>query len=218
MLARIPYEFRVAVTGHRNIPDELAVERAIERVLDRITSTLDKVDVDATPIAWTIVSPLARGADQLAAKTLLERVDARLEVVTPFPLAEYRKDFSSDGELARFEGLLARAAAVNELACTVQFGELACDLGNGEALKALRDAAYLRAGERVVEASEVLLAIWNGRQAAGAGGTAEIVRVRARTRPCGSMDQRRAPGGAAAANSRRKVCGQFFRPGHYRHR
>ena len=175
MLARIPYEFRVAVTGHRSIADELAVERAIERVLDRITSTLDKVDVDATPIAWTIVSPLARGADQLAAKTLLERVDARLEVVTPFPLAEYRKDFSSDGELAQFEGLLARAAAVNELACTVQFGELACDQGNGEALKALRDAAYLRAGERVVETSEVLLAIWNGRQAAGAGGTAEIV-------------------------------------------
>ena len=85
MLARIPYEFRVAVTGHRSIPDELAVERAIERVLDRITSTLDKVDVDATPIAWTIVSPLARGADQLAAKTLLERVAARLEVLTPFP-------------------------------------------------------------------------------------------------------------------------------------
>ena len=175
MLARIPYEFRVAVTGHRSIPDELAVERAIEGALDRITNTLDKVDVDATPIAWTIVSPLARGADQLAAKTLLERVDARLEVVTPFPLAEYRKDFSSDGELAQFEGLLARAAAVNELACTVQFGELACDHDNGEGLKALRDAAYLRAGERVVEASEVLLAIWNGRQAAGAGGTAEIV-------------------------------------------
>src|ERR1700722_2390138 len=112
MLARIPYELRVAVTGHRSIPDELAVERA----LDRITNTLDKVDLDATPIAWTIVSPLARGADQLAAKTLLERVDARLEVVTPLPLAEYRKDFSSDGELAQFEGLLARAAAVNELA------------------------------------------------------------------------------------------------------
>jgi hypothetical protein len=171
MLSRIPYELRVAVTGHRAIPDEPAVARAIEDVLDRITSTL--IDGDATPLAWTIVSPLARGADQLAANTLLERVGARLEVVSPFPLAEYRKDFSSDGELAQFEALLARAAAVDELPCAGQTVEVPC--GDGETLKALRDAAYLRAGERVVETSEILLAIWNGRQAAGTGGTAEIV-------------------------------------------
>ena len=171
MLSPIPYEFRIAVTGHRNVPDEAAVSRAIEDVIARIGRTL--ADGDATPLAWTIVSPLARGADQLAAKTMLERVGARLEVVTPFPLAEYRKDFSSDGELAEFESLLVRAAVVDQLPCSGHIAELLS--GNGEALKDLRDAAYLRAGERVVEASEILLAIWNGRQAAGAGGTAEIV-------------------------------------------
>jgi hypothetical protein len=168
----IEYELRFAVTGHRKISDAGAVARAIEGVIDRINRLL--TEAGATQPCWTIVSPLARGADQIAAKTLTERVHARLEVLTPFPLTDYRKDFSSDGELASFEDLLAHAAVVEELPCRVQDAEIRGG-GEGTELEAMRDAAYLRAGERVVEVSEILLAVWNGREAAGVGGTAEIV-------------------------------------------
>jgi hypothetical protein len=172
MYLRIAYELRFAVTGHRRISDEGAVTRAIESVIDQINRLVE--DAGATQPSWTIVSPLARGADQIAAKTLIERVHARLEVLTPFPLADYRKDFSSDGELSSFENLLARAAVVEELPCRVQDAEIRGG-GEGTELEAMRDAAYLRAGERVVEVSEILLAVWDGREAAGVGGTAEIV-------------------------------------------
>jgi hypothetical protein len=156
---QIPYELRIAVTGHRTLADEAAVAHGIDTMLDRIAGTL--AATSSAPLSWTIVSPLARGADQLTAHALLQRLNARLEVVTPFPLDEYRKDFSQGDELAQFEQLLARAAVVDE----IEFS------GESET----RDAAYLKVGERVVETSEILLAIWNGRRAAGAGGTAEII-------------------------------------------
>jgi hypothetical protein len=38
-----------------------------------------------------------------------------------------------------------------------------------------REAAYEQAGRRVVEASDVLLALWDGAPSRGQGGTAEIV-------------------------------------------
>ena len=189
MDSRIPYEFRVAVTGHRNIPDEPAVVRAIQDVAGRIGRTL--ADADATPLAWTIISPLARGADQLAARTLLEGVHARLEVITPFPLAEYRKDFSANGELAQFEALLACAAAVHELPYSGHTSEM--QSGYPEALKT--------APRRRLSAS--------GRARGGgfrsAAGDLERAprrrhrwhrgdrRIRAGARPRGPVDQRRAP-------------------------
>jgi hypothetical protein len=172
MHTRITYELRFAVTGHRRISDEGAVARAIDGVVDRINRLI--AEAGAMQPTWTIVSPLARGADQIAAKTLMERVHARLEVLTPFPLTDYRKDFSLGDELTSFEELLARAAVVEELPSRVQDAEIRGG-GEGTALEALRDAAYLRAGERVVEVSEILLAVWDGREAAGVGGTAEIV-------------------------------------------
>ncbi|HET6142543.1 MAG TPA: hypothetical protein VFE02_03485 [Candidatus Acidoferrales bacterium] len=172
MHPRIKYELRFAVTGHRRISDEEAVARAIEVVIDRINRLIE--GAGATQPCWTIVSPLARGADQIAAKTLMWRVHARLEVLTPFPLADYRKDFSPDAELASFEELLTHAAIVEELPCRMHDAEIRGG-GEGTQLDEMRDAAYLRAGERVVEVSEILLAVWDGREAAGVGGTAEIV-------------------------------------------
>jgi hypothetical protein len=35
--------------------------------------------------------------------------------------------------------------------------------------------AYLAAGQRVVELSDIVLAVWNGKPAKGKGGTADVV-------------------------------------------
>jgi len=37
----IPYELRIGVTGHRNLPDPAAVARAVERLLDALRQTLE---------------------------------------------------------------------------------------------------------------------------------------------------------------------------------
>ncbi|MGE0447411.1 MAG: hypothetical protein AB7P99_19470 [Vicinamibacterales bacterium] len=162
----LPYDLRIGVTGHRAVADPAAIRTAVERLLDQVASTLSRPDA---PLACTVVSPLAQGADRLVARAAMERLHARLEVVTPFPMAEYRTDFDSPADRDEFDALLAHAQVIDELP----------GIGVAEAptlsADARRDAAYHRVGERVVDACEILIAIWNGRRAAGLGGTADII-------------------------------------------
>ncbi len=66
--------------------------------------------------------------------------------------------------------IVARAAVVDELP-----GPRASTLPGSISYAQRRDAAYHRVGERVVDACEILIAVWNGRRAAGMGGTADII-------------------------------------------
>jgi hypothetical protein len=156
----LPYYLRVGVTGHRTIADVAAVDRALRALLTSIAATLNAA---SAPLEWTIVSPLARGADQIVAAAVLDRPGARLRVVTPLPLEDYRTDFDRPEDLAAFEALLARAESVHQGSPPV-----VPDAGT-------RNRAYLTAGERVVDASEIVICIWDGQPARGAGGTADIV-------------------------------------------
>lgn len=171
LCSTLPYELRVGVTGHRSIPDEPATRRAVKRLLDQIAATLH--EPGCAPLSWTVVSALARGADRLVADVVLERPAARLEVVTPLPADEYRRDFDSQEDLQAFNRLFDRADQVNELHAIAP-GE---DTGGSDPADSLteRQAAYLRAGERIVDACEMLIAFWDGRGARGVGGTADIV-------------------------------------------
>ncbi|OFW15842.1 MAG: hypothetical protein A3H29_11755 [Acidobacteria bacterium RIFCSPLOWO2_02_FULL_67_21] len=163
----LPYELRIGVTGHRSVSDCSGVAAAIDALLDRIKGTLA---APGTPLACVLVSPLAAGADRIVARAAMERLGARLEVVTPFPVDQYRMDFETAADRAEFDALLAQAAVVDELPGTTTGGAPA-----SISHAARRDAAYHRVGERVVDACEMLIAVWNGRRAAGTGGTADII-------------------------------------------
>lgn len=153
----LTYELRLGVTGHRDLRDELKVVHAIERLLDLINGILGQQR--SAPLTWTGVSALARGADQLFAEVVLERMLGRLEVVTPFPVSEYGKDFDAGRDREEFDRLLLRASQVDQLAGDRKAGP---------------ETAYLRVGERVVDRCEILVAIWDGRPSAG-GGTGDVV-------------------------------------------
>jgi hypothetical protein len=87
-----------------------------------------------------------------------------VEVVLPFEAAEYRRDFSSAESRAEFEELLGAAAAIRVSGhCAVPPVGLE------------RDRAYEACGRAVVDASDVLVAVWDGLPAKGIGGTAEII-------------------------------------------
>jgi len=148
------------VTGHRKISDPEGVTAAVEKLFERVDRLFNKRD--RTPVEWVVVSSLARGADRIVAQAVLARQDARLEVVTPFPLEEYRKDFIEQADLAGFEGLRKQAATVIEL------DDNASEPGQ-------RHKGYLCAGKAVVDSCEILVAVWDGKPAAGEGGTADIV-------------------------------------------
>ena len=103
------------------------------------------------------MSALAEGADRLVAQQAMVR-GASLEAVLPLPRDDYLADFSAEESKAEFLELLGRAAVVIEQPATPR-----------------REEAYERAGRAVVDRSDILLALWDGRPAQGRGGTAEIV-------------------------------------------
>jgi hypothetical protein len=142
---------RIGVSGHRRYLHPEDVRTMTAGVLDRI------IGHDAAP---TVLSNLAEGADRLVAELVLTRPGARLEVVLPLAAEAYIDDFDSDVSRRRFTDLMDRATSV-----------VVVDQLVGEA----RDIAYERAGHAIVDASDVLVALWDGRPARGRGGTAEIV-------------------------------------------
>jgi hypothetical protein len=170
----LPYDLRVGVTGHRVLADEEAAGRAVDKLLKYIAATLDRASI--APLAWTVVSPLAKGADRIVADAVLARTNAKLHVITPLPLADYRTDFGDPADRRAFERLLARASSVQELGATSAVEIPTSGVGVVAAAEAEREFAYVHVGEHVVDACEILICIWNGLPARGVGGTADIVR------------------------------------------
>jgi hypothetical protein len=99
------------------------------------------------------VTSLAIGADQLLARLVLE-AGGTIHAVLPF--ADIERSFSPEDVPAYRE--LVKQATV----------EVLDTHGTDE-------DAYLAAGQQVVELSDVLLAVWNGKPAKGKGGTADVV-------------------------------------------
>lgn len=165
---RLPFGLAVGVTGHRIA----AVGRAsIEATKARIASVFELLAVtadtlhrrnaaafDQAPARYRLVSPLADGADQLAARLAVARGWA-LDVVLPFAHEDYCDDFSDPSDCALYHQLRDGAAAVLELPGT----------------RANPLDAYVAAGRAVVAHTDVVVAVWNGEAARGRGGTAEIV-------------------------------------------
>ncbi len=222
----LPYELRIGVTGHRDLPEAkvAAIRAAVQTLVTTIGDTLRDAGAHPyglhgprrtrkerlqlrlaevlramklmkpsprvvpvarqTPINWVVVSPLAKGADRIVAEAVLElpvKAGAptppstrppQLEVILPFPLDEYRKDFKTADDLAEFEDLLRRAG---DAAAITVLNEDFAESQHADARDA-RNACYESVGRSVVEASEILIAVWNGRPASGRGGTAEIAR------------------------------------------
>ena len=169
-LQPIPFRVRIGVTGHRVLqkPDAIAVKireaitfAQLRRFFDKTSVGLITAAVD-TPIALTVVTPLAEGADRLVAREVLATPSSRIEVVLPFPKDEYKESFSSDESRCEFDNLfkLDRRPIVIS-----QSARGNCDRGK----------AYSAIGRYVVDHCDVLIAVWDGEPAHGIGGTGEIV-------------------------------------------
>ncbi len=161
--------FRIGVTGHRSSrlgADQIArIDAQVQSVLTMAARAAegarrryDREYADADPILY-FVSALADGADTLAAKRALES-GWRLLAPLPFSVETYARDFSG-ADRDEFEAMLDAADSIAEL-------------------DGLRDSpmteerAYLQAGLVTVDQSDVMIAIWDGEEARGVGGTAMI--------------------------------------------
>ena len=148
----------LGVTGHRSLEHEDEIRRQINLAIDVALTPRSADSRSGARRDLVVVSALAEGADRLVAQECLRRDGATLTAVLPLAVERYEEDFATAASRAEFADLLARAAEV----------QLAEPMPT-------RDQAYERAGQMVVEQSDIVIAVWNGLGAAGRGGTADTV-------------------------------------------
>lgn len=137
---------RISITGHSNLTVESAPS-----VADAL-----RAEVAAHASDGLVgVSCLARGADQLFARAVLE-LGGALEVA--LPAADYRSRKVKADNAEAFDELIGQAATV----LTLPF-----ETSN-------RDS-YLAASEHVLSTVELMMAVWDGQPADGRGGTGDVV-------------------------------------------
>lgn len=151
---------KIGVTGHRDLDD-----------VDQITSSVDEVlrEIKNTFLgeSLTIISPLAEGADRIVAWRAMENDEVHLIVPLPLDVPEYMHDFTRISSKAEFVTQLEQADQIIDLPA-----------------EETREASYLAAGLYVLDHSDVLIAIWDGKPALGPAGTGQIVaEARRRSKP-----------------------------------
>ena len=136
----------IGVTGHQRL----------ENASDW-TWTEDAIQAQLAQFASDLVgiSSLAEGADQIFARSVLG-LGGRLIAVIPYPGIE--RSFMSQTALRGYRDLLRHAQV-----------EVLPAIGSDE-------DCYFAAGRRVAEHSQLLFAVWNGKEARGKGGTGDIVK------------------------------------------
>lgn len=136
---------RVGITGHQDLGSA--------ETIAWLTEALERV-ITRYGIDWGLTS-LAIGADQLYAE-ILRKQHIRYTVI--IPSEGYEKTFSHKSQLATYLNLLHAASETINLPFATP-----------------TETAFYAAGKQVVQLSEMLIAIWNGKPAKGLGGTGDIV-------------------------------------------
>ena len=163
-----PIILNVAITGHRAAA--LAGREGLEGVVDQVFRELRKaaLKVQKTeqrfsskmPAELRLHTALASGSDQLAAKSARSG-GYSISAVLPFAASDYRQDFEIGDELDEFERALDAADEI-----------VALPGHRGE-----RDDAYVLVGKKLIEKADVMVAIWDGQEGRGPGGTAHVVEL-----------------------------------------
>jgi hypothetical protein len=167
---RLPFVLSVGVTGHRK---EALPGEECEGLKERIRSALSLLVDSAVAIRaqeapfysddeprLLFISPLADGADQIAARVAVE-LGFELYVTLPFDKETYRRELADDESRVTFDELLGQASCLLELP-----GEHEDPVD-----------AYAMTGRATVAHCDLMLAVWDGLPPRGRGGTGEIVEL-----------------------------------------
>ena len=145
-----PNALVLGVTGHRVLAELEKINAGIDAALEHIQKIFPNRP-------FTVLSPLAEGADRLVADRILAQPNAQLIAVLPMPRTEYETDFDDESR-QEFLSFLKRAQQIVELPPAPT-----------------REAAYEACGLYVLNHCDILIAIWDGQPAQGVGGTGAIV-------------------------------------------
>ena len=173
---------RVAVTGHRPRPDRVLnadeVGRTCAWVFDGLAAGLARLQsplFTSDPPILTLISPLAEGADQIAAEAMFEGpadklVHRRLEVVLPFGLEDYARTFEDPKAVARLRDWVEKAESRLIMADWTPPTDEKDSLASH-----WRDGRFMTLGSMLLDQADLLIAIWNGEPGRGRGGAADVI-------------------------------------------
>jgi len=121
----IPYRIRIGVTGHRKVADPDAMEALVRAAIDseiaKLFDAKSQAEMDrvrrkgVTAISYSALSPLAEGADRVAARAILAYPGARLDVVLPLSMDDYLEDFETEESKLEFHELIGESRRPVEL-------------------------------------------------------------------------------------------------------
>jgi hypothetical protein len=137
---------KAGITGHQNLGNP----ETVAWVMASLKNVVTQHNVHHGFTA------LAVGADQLFAQILRDR---NIPYTAVLPCREIEKTFKAPPDLENYRRLFEYAAEAE----TLDFIEPA-------------EIAFFEAGKRVVDLSDLVIAVWNGQPAKGLGGTADAVK------------------------------------------
>lgn len=154
----------LGVTGHRDLSalDEERFSEFVRGVLEQYLEALTHTEI-------ILITGLAEGADQVAARVALNLPGITVIAALPMSLHDYREDFDGDAR-AEFNHLLERCSAwIEVVPPRMEVGELE------------RDIYYQNHGRWLATNCQVLIAAWDGKPPQLVGGTADNIHFKARS-------------------------------------
>jgi len=166
---------KIGITGHRDIIKTVRNKEDIQKFLLDLARKKPNEKIQ-------LLSPLADGADRYVAEIMFElkkdkNFQDRLELIVPMPfeLEEYQKDFDEKSK-QEFNRLLSQAKEYFFVGYAKGNDSSIVDKQNGN--KEKRRKQYFEVGKYVADHSDILLALWDGKDIGKVGGTDEIVQYK----------------------------------------
>jgi ribosomal protein S20 len=148
---------KIGISGKRFIPKE---DRA--KINTHIKTRIKTILKKHQAFSFTGYSAIAAGADTLFAEVVKKELGQPLQIILPFAIEEYKKDFK-DQELKDFENLISENGHFETATTTIPIDDDS------------RNKGYFAAGKRIVDACDDMVIIWDGLKPGGPSGTAEML-------------------------------------------
>jgi hypothetical protein len=153
--------FIFGVSGHRDL-----VSTDLPELRQQLQRVYDYYQAAYSGASFRLLTPLAEGADRVAAEVALES-GIELDVPIPMALQEYERDFTTSESLEHFRRLLGSAHSQWQVSDS---SPEASSLSDG----AVRAKKYAAVGDYIAQKSHVLILLWDGRDNQKVGGTSWV--------------------------------------------
>jgi hypothetical protein len=148
---------KLGISGNRNI-NGLEKEKLFANIEKSIRNVLKRNNTNQF-IGYT---PLATGADTIFAEVVRNVFNMPLQIVMPFPLSEYEKDFSE-----------VEKKVLNSFIESFPTFEITSNSIPKDNIE--RSEAYFKVGKYLVDNCEAMIFVWDENKPSGKGGTADVI-------------------------------------------